>query len=437
MKPVKGALTAVLTIAILTLFLAACGQPDPTPPSDTPAPTSATQPASSAADSTPQPPATPGQPDRQPGNTPASTNQPSGQPQPSPGATTAPPAPLGQTPSPTIPSASTPPPQAAKDPTSTPETGGICDRHPSLRQAILDQLPGHTCSQVDQNALEGITAIEGLHLPTLPPDYTEDMPNLEYIQVTLENPNLTVSHLPKLERLAITLQVPSHITDQDQISYIIDPDRLDPRDPFGLFQSLPFRSSTAADPVNRPNTDPDSREKLPFTSVTLTFPIPEPGSLHINTLALAGLFITKSLNIVDHRPGCPALGTLPYLRNTIDYAGINCHATGESRIPIIDLTEFNSDTLKPHLYYPETLEVNNLYTEDHIYIPDNWLNQNYPYITDITLTGRLEFSSEILKRAKHLDKVTIDHHTDPGGYTPKLSFPEGHLPDLIGIDAYR
>ena len=102
-----------------------------------------------------------------------------------------------------------PDPAPTTAPSPTPETGGICDRHESVRSAILRSLDMSSCSQVTENHLAQVTELDGISVTYLPPSEVAGLSNLEVLSLTIETPYYQLGDLASLKRADVTIQPPS------------------------------------------------------------------------------------------------------------------------------------------------------------------------------------------------------------------------------------
>ena len=440
MTALKVSITALFTLGLLLAALAACGSEQQPPPVRNTQPPQAThQPSDQAPQSTTAALAQHARRTVQPTVAPSLIT---------------PPAQKGSPIAPRQPALTlAPSPQPTPRPTPVPETGGICEREPSVRQAILDQLSGLTCSQVDGPILGEIKALEGLELEMLLSEHTEGMPNLEHIQMTLEQPVFLTSHLFSLKTMDITLHRPKNPDGrQNVINWppSLTMDSQQPHTHIGGFITPVLPTPEA------PDQDTDH---FYFEKVTITLLSSEQHWINIGGVTKE--IHSRALHLIDKRDNCFSLevtgpaGSDPYrnptsVRYISDYLRIDCHPPAERKRDWdfdayqMDLNLEHPSSASFHYYnrpatllYPDTIEINNFYPENCIDFPDDWLIQeHHPWVKEIILTGHLCLEDDMLRSAHHLKKVTVEQRIDRKDSAKKLYFPEGHIPETVGIEAY-
>ena len=90
----------------------------------------------------------------------------------------------------------------------TPETGGICSRHPSVQRAILSALDANSCSQVTDTDLSSITSLDGIAVERLPRSETAGLTSLTHLTVTVSSFDYDFGNLESLDRLDLSIILP-------------------------------------------------------------------------------------------------------------------------------------------------------------------------------------------------------------------------------------
>ena len=164
-------------------------------------------------------------------------------------------------------------PAATLTPTATPETGGICARHESVRAAILRSLDMTSCSKVTEAHLAQITALNGISVDELPASEVAGLTSLESLSFELSGVVFSLEKLTALKNLDITINIPK--------------------------QELPSTRHPIQDLEASFTTLTEASEDNPFGEVTLTI---NPGHIENNSWGKAylGCYIhTLNCHIVN------------------------------------------------------------------------------------------------------------------------------------------